>query len=58
MAITLEHYLVVGALLLTIGLFGILLNRRNVIIILMSVELMLLSVNVNLIASRHKQDAE
>ncbi|MAV46629.1 MAG: NADH-quinone oxidoreductase subunit NuoK [Geminicoccus sp.] len=50
MAITLEHYLVVGALLLTIGLFGILLNRRNVIIILMSVELMLLSVNVNLIA--------
>ena len=50
MDITLEHYLVVGALLLTIGLFGILLNRRNVIIILMSVELMLLSVNVNLIA--------
>ena len=50
MAITLEHYLVVGALLLKIGLFGILLNRRNVIIILMSVELMLLSVNVNLIA--------
>ena len=50
MAITLEHYLVVGALLLTIGLFGILLNRRDVIIILMSVELMLLSVNVNLIA--------
>ena len=50
MAITLEHYLVLGALLLTIGLFGILLNRRNVIIILMSVELMLLSVNVNLIA--------
>ena len=50
MAITLEHYLVVGALLLTIGLFGILLNRRNVIIILMSVELMLLSVNVNLVA--------
>jgi NADH-quinone oxidoreductase subunit K len=50
MAITLEHYLVVGALLLTIGLFGILPNRRNVIIILMSVELMLLSVNVNLIA--------
>ena len=50
MAITLEHYLVVGALLLTIGLFGILLNRRNVIIILMSVELILLSVNVNLIA--------
>ena len=50
MAITLEHYLVVGRILLTIGLFGILLNRRNVIIILMSVELMLLSVNVNLIA--------
>ena len=50
MAITLEHYLVVGALLLTIDLLGILLNRRNVIIILMSVELMLLSVNVNLIA--------
>ena len=42
--------MVVAALLLTIGLFGILLNRRNVIIILMSVELILLSVNVNLIA--------
>ena len=50
MAITLEHYLVVAALLLTIGLFGILLKRQYVIIILMSVELILLSVNVNLIA--------
>jgi NADH-quinone oxidoreductase subunit K len=48
--ITLTHYLTVAAILFTIGVFGIFLNRKNVIIILMSVELILLSVNVNLVA--------
>jgi NADH-quinone oxidoreductase subunit K len=50
MTITLGHYLTVAAILFTIGVFGIFLNRKNVIIILMSVELMLLAVNVNLVA--------
>ncbi len=48
--ITLQEYLVVAAILFTIGAFGIFLNRKNVIIILMSIELMLLAVNVNLVA--------
>ena len=48
--IGLTHYLTVGAILFTIGIFGIFINRKNVIIILMSVELMLLAVNFNLIA--------
>src|SRR6201992_3415952 len=48
--IGLAHYLVVASLLFTIGIFGIFLNRRNVIIILMSVELMLLAVNINFVA--------
>jgi NADH-quinone oxidoreductase subunit K len=50
MAIGLEHYLVVAAVLFTLGIFGIFLNRKNVIIILMSIELMLLAVNINLVA--------
>ena len=50
MEITLTHYLTVAAILFTIGIFGIFLNRKNVIIILMSVELILLSVNINLVA--------
>jgi NADH-quinone oxidoreductase subunit K len=50
MEITLTHYLTVAAILFTIGIFGIFLNRKNVIIILMSVELMLLAVNINLVA--------
>jgi NADH-quinone oxidoreductase subunit K len=50
---SLAHYLTVAAILFTIGIFGIFLNRKNVIIILMSVELMLLSVNINLVASSH-----
>lgn len=50
MAIGLEHYLTVSAVLFTLGLFGIFLNRKNVIIILMSVELMLLAVNINLVS--------
>jgi NADH-quinone oxidoreductase subunit K len=50
MTITLGHYLAVAAILFTIGILGIFLNRKNVIIILMSIELILLAVNVNLVA--------
>ena len=50
MEITLAHYLFVAAALFTIGVFGIFVNRKNVIIILMSIELMLLAVNINLVA--------
>lgn len=50
MEIGLGHYLTVAAILFTLGVFGIFLNRKNVIIILMSVELMLLAVNINLVA--------
>jgi NADH-quinone oxidoreductase subunit K len=50
MTIGLTHYLVLASLLFTIGVFGIFLNRKNVIIILMSIELMLLSVNINFVA--------
>ena len=49
-AIPLSHYLTLAALLFTIGVFGIFLNRKNVIVILMSVELILLAVNVNFVA--------
>ncbi|CUJ22087.1 NADH-quinone oxidoreductase subunit K [Cognatishimia activa] len=48
--IGLEHYLVVAATLFVIGIFGLFLNRKNVIILLMSIELMLLAVNINLVA--------
>ncbi len=48
--IGLEHYLIVAAVLFVTGIFGIFLNRKNVIILLMSIELMLLSVNINLVA--------
>ena len=48
--IGLEHYLTVAAALFVIGIFGIFLNRKNVIVILMSVELMLLAVNINFVA--------
>ncbi len=51
------HYLTLASLLFTIGIFGIFLNRKNVIIILMSVELMLLAVNINFVAfSAHLND--
>ncbi len=50
MEVGLSHYLSVAAILFTIGIFGIFLNRKNVIIILMSIELMLLAVNINLVA--------
>jgi len=48
--IGLGHYLVVAAILFTTGVFGIFLNRRNVIIIMMSIELILLAVNINLVS--------
>ena len=48
--ITLEHYLTVASVLFVIGIFGIFLNRKNVIVILMSIELMLLAVNINMVA--------
>ncbi|MBT4770657.1 MAG: NADH-quinone oxidoreductase subunit NuoK [Rhodospirillaceae bacterium] len=48
--ITLSHYLSVAAILFALGVFGIFLNRKNVIVILMSVELMLLAVNINMVA--------
>ncbi len=50
MEVGLAHYLTVAAILFTLGILGIFLNRKNVIIILMSVELMLLAVNINLVA--------
>ncbi len=57
MTIGLGHYLTVAAILFTLGIFGIFLNRKNIIIILMSVELILLSVNMNLVAfSTHLGD--
>ncbi len=49
-AIGIHHYLVVAALLFAIGLIGIFINRRNIIVILMAIELMLLAVNINLVA--------
>ena len=50
MTIGLTHYLTVAAILFTIGVLGIFLNRKNIIIILMSVELILLAVNINFVA--------
>ena len=49
-AIGLSHYLTVAAILFTIGVFGIFVNRRNIIIVLMAIELILLAVNINLVA--------
>ena len=50
MDIGLTHYLVVAAILFTLGVFGIFLNRKNIILIMMCVELILLAVNINLVA--------
>jgi len=50
MEIGLAHYLTVAAILFTLGVFGIFINRKNVIVILMSIELILLAVNINLVA--------
>jgi NADH-quinone oxidoreductase subunit K len=55
--IGLSHYLTVAAILFTLGVLGIFINRKNVIVILMSVELILLAVNINLVAfSTHMND--
>jgi NADH-quinone oxidoreductase subunit K len=55
--IGLSHYLSVAGILFAIGVFGIFINRKNVIVILMSIELMLLAVNINLVAfSTHLND--
>ncbi|TVQ34660.1 MAG: NADH-quinone oxidoreductase subunit NuoK [Geminicoccaceae bacterium] len=57
MPVPVEHFLVVAAVLFTLGIFGIFLNRKNIIVILMSIELILLAVNINLIAfSAHLGD--
>ncbi|GGE44158.1 NADH-quinone oxidoreductase subunit K 1 [Agaricicola taiwanensis] len=50
MEVGLSHYLTVAAILFTLGVIGIFLNRKNVIVILMSIELILLAVNINLVA--------
>jgi NADH-quinone oxidoreductase subunit K len=55
--IGLEHYLTVAAALFVVGIFGLFLNRKNIIILLMSLELILLAVNINLVAfSAHSGD--
>jgi NADH-quinone oxidoreductase subunit K len=50
MSVGLPHYLTLAAIVFTLGIFGIFINRKNVIVILMSIELMLLAVNINLVA--------
>ncbi|SMC17179.1 NADH-quinone oxidoreductase subunit K [Andreprevotia lacus DSM 23236] len=56
--LTLEHYLVLGAILFAISVFGIFMNRKNLIVLLMAIELMLLAVNINFIAfSQYLGDA-
>ena len=50
MTVGISHFLTVSAILFTLGIFGIFINRKNVIVILMSIELMLLAVNINFIA--------
>ena len=50
MTLTLAHYLILGAIMFALGVFGVFLNRRNLISLLMSIELMLLSVNINFVA--------
>jgi NADH-quinone oxidoreductase subunit K len=54
--ISLSHYLVLGAILFTIAVIGIFLNRKNLIVLLMAIELMLLAVNLNFIAFSHFLD--
>jgi NADH-quinone oxidoreductase subunit K len=53
MTLSLSHYLVLGAILFAISIIGIFLNRRNIIVLLMAIELMLLAVNMNFIAFSH-----
>ena len=52
-ALTLNHFLVLGALLFAVSVVGIFLNRRNIIVLLMAIELMLLAVNLNFVAFAH-----
>jgi NADH-quinone oxidoreductase subunit K len=54
--ISLSHYLILGAILFAISIVGIFLNRKNVIILLMAIELMLLAVNLNFVAFSHFLD--
>ncbi|MFH1157341.1 MAG: NADH-quinone oxidoreductase subunit NuoK [Pseudomonadota bacterium] len=57
MQIGIEHFLIVSAVVFTLGVFGIFLNRRNVIVVLMSIELILLSVQINMVTfSAYLQD--
>lgn len=56
LTIGLGHYLTLAAMLFLIGLLGVVLNRRNVIVLLMAIELMLLAVNINLVAFSHFSD--
>ena len=57
MTLTLAHYLTLGAILFALSMVGIFLNRKNIIVLLMSIELMLLSVNINFVAfSTHLGD--
>ena len=53
MSLTLSHYLVLGAILFAIAVIGIFLNRKNIIVLLMAIELMLLAVNLNFVAFSH-----
>lgn len=53
MSISLSHYLILGAVLFSISVIGIFLNRKNIIVLLMAIELMLLAVNLNFIAFSH-----
>ncbi len=53
MMLSLNHYLVLGAILFAISVVGVFLNRRNIIVLLMAIELMLLAVNLNFIAFSH-----
>ena len=56
MAPTLAHYLTLGSILFLIGILGVFLNRKNILIVLMSIELMLLAINLNFIALSSFQD--
>ncbi|MGN7612571.1 NADH-quinone oxidoreductase subunit NuoK [Magnetococcales bacterium HHB-1] len=53
MIVSVNHFMALSAILFTIGAFGIFLNRKNIIVILMSIELILLSVNINFVAFSH-----
>ena len=56
MSLSLNHYLVLGAILFAVSVVGIFLNRRNIIVLLMAIELMLLAVNLNFVAFSHFLD--